>query len=1081
DLKQIIVTVGWAENRSMEDRNDLDPANVNWVREVFWKEVQLKTLVSKPKPREGSCCVPPEIGSPILIDMNTGNEISTSLQTLEACTDLKVRIRVDDMCPLSNLIVTINYLGYGETDTRTIPMENLGGLGYYEAIIPSSETQNYDGACEIDEPNGNGDLSIWVVATDQYIDPNCPPGSSRTTRSVSIPLDIRDTSVPSIEDYTNPIVIRPGGGGPACHAKVFAVIYDMCNGIQGINLGLVTCEIAPMDENGLWSETEMMELPLSTQSGDTFTWMIDELYIRDHSNPNTDPTAPTDDKPDIYYRITAYDNCDHYTIVWSTLTVQDEDRNAPLIAPIATAGCQPWGSTARFEFWSSDECAVQYAGLYIRNRGLPNTKTIPYSFSSPPIPDSVVHVYVDVPPSEIDSPDDLVVQYWSEDGSLQRRVTEEYIFYFDNAITWDIDDIQSSGTEGESYDTVTITVQNRRSQPTYLKTLYIGEPTRKEVYNVSWGNTITVLPYIDRITIESLSDSTSGVLWDWELSNPSPGSRDRAPVYLDLLSADIELRKLDPNERVIIKLHFVDAMSDTPLSANPIDMNNLHFVIKLIGDESFEYGCTNTFDFYTTGNSCPIADAGKDQLFCTTVGHPMKVGSTFYFHAWNSFDPDQDPLLFTWDFGDGTTGSDTWTYHVYDSTGMKTVTLAVSDGLCISYDSIYVKVYENEPPVARMWVRPNPASIGYPVEFGGWNSYDPNCEQWFGPGLSYDWDFGDGDTGVGSWVSHSYVNTGVYTVTLTVTDSDSATNSISTELEILDSGCFLTTVSGWPSTFNGHVGTPINFWGSVGDGVAPYIFNWNFGDGTSAPGQDTTHTYNTEGTYEVRLTVVDSTGCIGSNTFYITINPAGAMICDFAAVCGGTRDYGNIDNLFVNSSAVNLEAEVSGGFPGYWYSWTIGNAVPNFSSDAAVPNVIFTTSGTSDVILQVWDSSSGNCLRTKEAYVSDIDPTGFKEINGSEMTVYFINYGSNINVNRLDITSSSFPPGGKITSVSLNGTMIWTGNAAPPIVINSLVNIPVGYNTLVITASKNFQETNNLSVQFTSASPCGGTDLFIAP
>ncbi|MDD3627649.1 MAG: PKD domain-containing protein, partial [bacterium] len=480
--------------------------------------------------------------------------------------------------------------------------------------------------------------------------------------------------------------------------------------------------MAPMDGDGLWSEMEMIEIPLTTQAGDTFTWNIDELYIRDNSNSNTDPMAPTDDKPDLYYRITAYDNCDKYTVVWSTLIVQDEDKNAPIITPIDIGGCQPWGSTLTFHFWSSDECAVQNAGLYIKNRGLENTKTIPFSHSSPPIPDSIVHVYVDVPASEIDSPDDLIVRYWSEDGSMQKRVTDEFTYYFNDAVTWDIDDIQSSGTEGVSHDTVTITVQNKRSQPTYLRTLYLEEPTRKEVYNSSWGNTITVLPYIDRITIHSLGDTTSGVLWDWNWSDPTPGSRDRAPNYLDFLNADIEVRKLEPNERAIIRMHFVDAENDTPIPANPIDMNNLHFLIQLIGDSSYEYGCTNYFDFYTTGNACPYADAGSDQLYCTSVGHSMKVGAEFWFSGWGSFDPDNDPILFTWDFGDGTTGSDTWTYHVYSSTGMKQVTLGVSDGNCTSYDSIYVKVFDNEPPIARMNIRPNPAAVGVPVEFGGWNS-----------------------------------------------------------------------------------------------------------------------------------------------------------------------------------------------------------------------------------------------------------------------------------------------------------------------------------------------------------------------
>jgi len=43
--------------------------------------------------------------------------------------------------------------------------------------------------------------------------------------------------------------------------------------------------------------------------------------------------------------------------------------------------------------------------------------------------------------------------------------------------------------------------------------------------------------------------------------------------------------------------------------------------------------------------------------------------------------------------------------------------------------------------------------------------------------VSYDWDFGDGNTASGQIVNHSYTQTGQYTVTLTVTDNDDLTDS----------------------------------------------------------------------------------------------------------------------------------------------------------------------------------------------------------------------------------------------------------------------------------------------------------------
>ena len=53
------------------------------------------------------------------------------------------------------------------------------------------------------------------------------------------------------------------------------------------------------------------------------------------------------------------------------------------------------------------------------------------------------------------------------------------------------------------------------------------------------------------------------------------------------------------------------------------------------------------------------------------------------------------------------------------------------------------------------------------VLFNGSSSYDPNGEI-----VSYDWDFGDGNTGSGELVYHKYCEVGEYYVTLTVTDND---------------------------------------------------------------------------------------------------------------------------------------------------------------------------------------------------------------------------------------------------------------------------------------------------------------------
>ncbi|MCE0537715.1 PKD domain-containing protein [Kineosporia rhizophila] len=102
-------------------------------------------------------------------------------------------------------------------------------------------------------------------------------------------------------------------------------------------------------------------------------------------------------------------------------------------------------------------------------------------------------------------------------------------------------------------------------------------------------------------------------------------------------------------------------------------------------------------------------------------------------------------------------GSDSFTYTVSDGKGgtaTGTVKLSVSA--------------VNDLPTAAFTVNPTSGNAPLAVRFDGHSSVDVE-------GIAtYAWEFGDGTTGTGAVVDHTYAKAGSYTAKLTVTDSDGA-------------------------------------------------------------------------------------------------------------------------------------------------------------------------------------------------------------------------------------------------------------------------------------------------------------------
>ena len=90
---------------------------------------------------------------------------------------------------------------------------------------------------------------------------------------------------------------------------------------------------------------------------------------------------------------------------------------------------------------------------------------------------------------------------------------------------------------------------------------------------------------------------------------------------------------------------------------------------------------------------------------------------------------------------------------------------------------------KNKPPIASFTYTPENPFVNQTITFDASSSYDPD-----GTIVSYEWDFDDGNTAMGKIVNHAYSSAGEYTVTLTVTDNSSLTNSTTRKITVREEG-----------------------------------------------------------------------------------------------------------------------------------------------------------------------------------------------------------------------------------------------------------------------------------------------------
>jgi len=330
----------------------------------------------------------------------------------------------------------------------------------------------------------------------------------------------------------------------------------------------------------------------------------------------------------------------------------------------------------------------------------------------------------------------------------------------------------------------------------------------------------------------------------------------------------------------------------------------------------------------------------------------------------------------SWNFGDGSTGSGTTTSHTFASSGVFNVTLTVTNDRGLSASKTQqVTVGTGTPPTVAFVFGPTPVVVGATTNFDASASKAASGRTI----ASFTWSFGDGDrkTTTTPTTTHDFGKAGTFTVSLTVTDDIGQTGVATQSVTVTNGGggggtAPTSKFTFSPSSpgvnqdvfFNASSSTP----GSAAHSITAY--NWDFGDGSTATGQTTSHAYGRSGTFTVTLVVTDDTGQQGTSSATVTVSGASSQIVadfTFSPTDPSTGQTVNFDAT--PSSSPSTITTYVWDFGDGSRCGTAGTGFAACPGSDKKPTHAFATANTFVVRLTITDSASRSATTTKNVVV----------------------------------------------------------------------------------------------------------------
>ncbi|RMG54993.1 MAG: PKD domain-containing protein, partial [Bacteroidetes bacterium] len=451
---------------------------------------------------------------------------------------------------------------------------------------------------------------------------------------------------------------------------------------------------------------------------------------------------------------------------------------------------------------------------------------------------------------------------------------------------------------------------------------------------------------ITTINFQDLSGGVNApVAWDWDFGDGHFGtSQNPANTYFadGLYSVKLVVTDVNGCQDSLTRSNYIDL--DHPDAAFSLDQVQacpgtvVNFTDQSTGDFAMVHWVWNFGDVtplsnqqnpshaYNTPGLYNVSLIVTDAINCRdTVTQPALVqvhtGPTAGFTYTPATGCDPLTVTFTdastsgsiaiasrhWDFGDGGTSMVDNPTYVYSTPGTYTVTQTVTDANGCE-DVISQNVQVLEVPVVDFVADERRGCAPATIRFTDLTT-SPYVK------TAWRWDFGDGTTSTSPGPAHTYLNDGVYTVKLVVTDQNGCKDSVTkvNYIRLSHPTADFTYDQGTvcPNTPVGVTFTDQ----SVGDTLL-MSWDWQFGDGAVASVQNPSHPYATPGTYTVILEVTDVLGCSASDTQMAIISVLNPPVTDFAM-----DDSANCTPLAIQFTDQTTPGD---GAVVAWY-WSFGN------------------------------------------------------------------------------------------------------------------------------------------------------------